>query len=465
MNNDWVENEFKQAYIRDERLTNRLTEVVTKLAKNPQTTLPQALGGWKETRACYRMLDNKKLSSEVILSGHRNQTIERMKNHETVLVIQDTTTLDFSHHPETEGIGLYSQSESKKGLLLHSSLAVTTNGVALGLLSQKYWSRECIDKTRDHNLLPIEEKESYKWLETMDASLYGIPQNVKAVTVADREADIYEFFLHSILNKNDVLVRMTKNRRIVDDNANTIEELIGQQPSVGEYVIQVPRNTRENVPARQARIQVKVTPITIRPPKNKASSKGEPNLNLYVIMAEETSTPPKGVKPIKWILVTNIKVDSLEKAIEIIGWYSQRWKIERFHYVLKSGCNIDEIQLTTGERLEKAIAIYSIIAWKILMMTYISRINPNEPCNVVFKEHEWQALWYYVNRGIPLPKKPPTIHEASRMVASLGGFLGRKSDGNPGVKVLWRGMARLNDMVQMYLITQSPAFSKLMDKA
>lgn len=462
MSKHWVDQEFEQVFVRDERLKNRVINIVKKLDANPQATLPQALGGWKEAKGCYRMLDNSRISQEVILSGHRIQTIERMKNYETVLNIQDTTHLDFSHHPETEGLGLYSDSEKKIGMLLHSALTITTEGVALGLLYQKYWSRGPKDPDRDYSKLSIEEKESYKWIDTMDKSLNGISiPNTRVVTVCDREADIYEFFQHAISKGHHLLVRMTQNRRITDDNAKTILKLLENAQVQAEIIIDVPRNTRQNIPSRQARLRIKYEPILVQPPKNKASTKGQPDLPLYVISAEEISIPPKGVKPISWILVTDIIVDSIETAIEVIGWYRQRWKIERFHYILKSGCNIDEIQLGTGERLEKAIALYSIVAWKILHMTYEARKNPQVSCDVVFKEHEWKSLYCFINNTMVPPKEPPSLQIAIRMVGHLGGFLGRKSDGNPGVRVLWKGMARLYDIANMWLLfTQPPSSPK-----
>jgi hypothetical protein len=466
MNKRWVDKEFSQAFIRDERLTNRVIDVVKKLDANPQATLPQALGGWQEAKACYRMLDNENISHEILLSGHRIQTIERMKNYDTVLNIQDTTHLDFSHHPDTDGLGAYCEFEDKIGMLLHSSLVVSTEGVALGLLHQKYWSREPKDPDRDYNKLPIEEKESYKWLETMDKSLMGVSTGTRVINVCDREADIYEFFQYALSKNHHLLVRMTQNRRIINDNADTILQLLKESQVQAEIVVDVPRNSRQNIGKRQARLTVKYEPVLVRPPKGKTSTKGQPDLPLYVVTVEEISTPPKGVKPISWYLITDIIVDSIETAIEVVGWYKQRWKIERFHYILKSGCNIDEIQLGTGDRLENAIALYSVIAWKILYLTYEARVNPQASCTLIFKEHEWQALYCYVNETAVPPKEPPSLQGAMKMVGHLGGFLGRKSDGDPGVRVIWKGMARLHDIANMWsLLTKPPVLSKDKGKA
>jgi hypothetical protein len=464
-NISWVEKELENTYIRDERLLNRLISVTKSLAANPVAPLTQALGGWNEVRGCYRMVNNKNITTDVILSGHSNETIERIKNHSVILVPQDTTSFDFSYLKDAEGLGPYSTSNDKMGMLLHTSMAMTTEGVPLGLLKQQYWVRDEIDPSRDHKQLPIEEKESYKWIENQQGSLDKIPSDVRVVSVSDRESDIYEYLRYNVENNHSFIVRAMKDRRVLDYKGNTLQKVLVNQPAGGQITVEVPRNTRENKPSRKARLEIKYCPITIRPPKNKPFTKGAPDLQIYVVLAQEISTPPEGVKPIRWVLLTDIKVETLEDAVKIIKWYAQRWKIERFHYILKGGCKIDDLQLCTGERLENMIAIYSIIAWKILYMTYEARENPDEDCGYVFKEHEWQALYCFINETPIPPKKAPSLHETIMMVAKLGGFLGRKGDGYPGAKVLWRGLARLHDIAKFWLITHSHFSSNDVDKA
>lgn len=454
-NTSWVDNEFEKAYIRDERLLNRLISVTKRLAVSPEAPLTQALGGWNELRGCYRLVNNKNITTDVILSGHSSETIERIKNHSVVLVPQDTTSFDFSYLPATEGLGPYSISENKKGILLHTAMAITTEGIPLGILNQQYWVRDPIDPNRDHKQFPIEEKESYKWIKNQQGSLTEIPSDIQVISISDRESDIYEYLGYNIDCNNSFIVRANKDRLVIDDKGKTLLKVLELQPVGGEIVVEVPRNTRENKPSRQARLEIKYCPVTVKPPKNKPFTKGDPNLQLYVVLAQESSTPPEGVKPIRWVLLTDIKIETLEDAVKIVKWYAQRWKIERFHYVLKGGCNIDDMQLGTGERLENMIAIYSIIAWKLLYMTYESRENPDDSCGYVFKEHEWQALYCFVNETPNPPKKAPSLYEAIIMVAKLGGFLQRKRDGYPGVKVLWRGFARLHDIAKLWLITHS----------
>lgn len=463
-NTSWVDNEFEKTYIRDERLLNRLISVTKSLAGNPGAPLTQALGGWNELRGCYRLVNNKNITTDVILSGHSSETVERIKDYSVVLVAHDTTWLDYSNLDSTEGLGICS-SEKQKGLFLHTSMALTTNGVPIGILNQQYWARDPIDPNRDYKQLPIEEKESYKWIKNQQESLTEMPSDTLVVSVSDRESDIYEYLRYNIDNNYSFVVRAEKDRLVKDNKGKTLLKVLVEQPVGGEIVVDVPRNTRENKPSRQARLEIKYCPVTIKPPKNKPFTKGAPNLQLYVVLAQEVSIPPEGVKPIRWVLLTDIKIETLEDAVKIVKWYAQRWKIERFHYVLKSGCNIDDLQLGTGERLENIIAIYSIIAWKILFMTYGSRENPDDSCGYVFKEHEWQALYCFVNETPFPPQKAPSLYEAIILVAKLGGFLGRKRDGYPGVKVLWRGFARLHDIAKFWLITHSHFPSNDVDKA
>lgn len=464
-NTSWVNKELEKTYIRDERLLNRLISVTKSLAGNTEVSLTQALGGWNETRGCYRLLNNKNITTDVILSGHTSETIERIKGHSVILVPHDTTSFDFSYLTSAEGLGPYSTSEDKKGMLLHTSMALTTEGVPLGLLKQQYWVRDAIDPERDYKQLPIEEKESYKWIKNQQGSLTQIPSDVLVVSISDRESDIYEYLRYNIENNHSFVVRAEKDRRVFNDKGDTLLKVLVNQPAGGEITVDVPRNTRENKPSRKARLEIKYCSVTIRPPKNKPFTKGAPNLQLYVVLAQEVSIPPEGVQPIRWVLLTDMKVETLEDAVKIVKWYAQRWKIERFHYVLKGGFKIDDLQLGTGERLENMIAIYSIIAWKILYMTYESRENPDQDCGYVFKEHEWQALYCFVNETPFPPKKAPSLQEAIMMVAKLGGFLGRKRDGYPGVKVLWRGLARLHDIAKFWLITHSHFISKDVAKA
>lgn len=452
----WVSHEFSKAPIRDKRLVDRLVTTTKLLSEYSHASIPQSCGSIANMVGAYRFFSNKNIKPEVILMSHRQQTIERMRSHETILVVQDTTSLDFSGHKATEGLGLYSDSQIAKGMLLHSALAVTTDGKPLGILSEHFWSREPKNPQRDHQKLPIQNKESLRWLNTLDESLEGIPSDIKAITVCDREGDIYDLFHKAISEKRDLLVRAARDR-IISNGVN--KKLFSEMEScipAGEVIVTIPRNANLNSPEREARLSIKHCPITIKPPKNRSAAECLSNLNLYAVLVEEVTLPPKGVKSIYWLLLTTLPVNSAEEAYEKVLWYKQRWKIERYHYALKSGCKIEELQLETADRLQNAIAVYSVIAWRLLWLTYESRENPNSSCEIILQKHEWQALYCFVNKTRQLPKIAPTMHEALVLIAKLGGFLARKRDGEPGVNVLWRGMSRLRDISESWLIFSFP---------
>jgi hypothetical protein len=438
-----ITNEFKHIKINDFRLIKRINITAETLDKNPESSIPKACQNVAKTKAVYRLLGNPKLQPDIIINSHRKETIKRMKEHKLVLCIQDTCTLDFTPHLKTKGLGPVGTSKFLSGLIMHSALCITTSGVPLGLLAQKIWARdpEKRGKSKLRKQLPIEEKESYKWLETMDSSLKGLPKEITVVTVADREADIYDLFYKATCENKHLLIRATHDRCLAGEQERLFSQ-IHNSPVQGECLIQLPRNTRLNMPERKAQLVIKFREVEICPPTKNSVLK-LPNIKLYAIYAQEISAP-EGATPVQWLLLTTLQVENFDQAIEKIRWYCHRWKVERFHYVLKSGCVIENLQLGTSESLKNIIAIYSVLAWKLIWITYLSRETPDAPCTLVLDENEWKVLYCLVNKKSSLPKQPPTLKEAVVLIARLGGFLARKNDGNPGVKVLWRGYSEFN---------------------
>jgi hypothetical protein len=448
-----IMNEFTHVAVGDRRLVKRLQETALLLAKKPGSSLPCACGSWAKTKGAYRLFGNKKITRRGILASHRESTMARVKGHEIVLLPQDTTALDFSMHRKTEGLGPYATDEDARGLLMHTTMAVSTEGVPLGILAQKIWAREEASYGKRHRRkeLSVAEKESGKWLEAMDESLVGLPVGVMAVTIGDREADIYDLFLKATREGKQLLIRATQDRRL--ERGRLLAEM-EEAPLVGECLVKVARNPASNLPPREARLVVRVRPVTLLPPRRR-SGEGLPPVKLHAILAKEIAPPPEVKEPIRWLLLTTLKVETVEEAAEKIGWYTQRWKVERYHYVLKSGCRVEDLQLEAAERLEKAIALYSVVAWQVLWLTYQARETPEVPCTVIFSEKDWQVLYCLVNNTDKPPKKPPTLKQAVFMLARLGGFLGRKGDGEPGVKVLWRGLRRLHDALDVLKTLQA----------
>lgn len=387
---------------------------------------------------------NERVSHEAIIGKARQETLEQLKGLTRVLVVEDTVSLNFSHHPATTGLGVL-ENKHTRGFLAHNTLAVSLDGVPLGLLKQDVWARndDELGKSKRRKERDFEEKESYKWVMGLP-DREQLPDTLEAIVVCDAEAHIYEFLAELQTQSLDYIVRATDYRGFMPDG-QALFAAIAEQPVQHTYPLELKR--RPDRAARTAHLELRFSAITLRQPK-RAKTPYE-TLTLYVVDVQEINAPD-GEKPIHWVVLTSLPVTTIEDAQQIVTWYSYRWLIERFHYVLKSGCKLEDSQLRDVDRLQRLLAVYSLVAWRLLRLTYQARVTPDAPCTVAFTDGEWQALFYFTQRGQPLPDQPPTLHQAVRWLAQLGGFLGRKSDGEPGVKVLWRGWSRLQDIVETF---------------
>jgi hypothetical protein len=367
-----------------------------------------------------------------------------------VLVAQDTTEINLTHHPATRGLG-YLGSPDCRGLLLHSLLAISPTGIPLGILRQFTWTRpvEQLGKRHRCRQTPLDEKESRRWLDGLAAAAEGLAHHPHVVLMGDRESDLFDLFAAPRAGHVDLLVRVCRERRRVEHPAKYLDAALEREPVRGHVQIEIP--ARANRPGRTAQMAVRWLFLEVHAPRHGLR---RPSVRLNFILVEEINPPP-GEKPVRWLLATTLPVNSLEEALRYVQWYAYRWIIERFHFVLKSGCKIEERQLEAVERIERAIPVFSIVAWRLLWLTLQARETPDTPCTVILQEFEWQPLWITVHgRGRPLPATPPTLREAVRMIARLGGFLGRKCDGEPGPQTLWRGLRRLHDLSEGWIAAQ-----------
>lgn len=443
----WALGELCSTELGDGRRTKRLVRLVSALAANPTRTLPEACEGWAETKGAYRLLENEELSPEMLLSGHRRSTLRRIGEQEVVLLIQDTTGVNFTKHRATQGLGpmggLQAPEHPAMGFFVHSCIAVTPQGLMLGVLSQKCWVRPQADGNADGGQAAGVAKESERWKETLQECAQALPAGVKAVTVCDREADIFDFLFTAVRLGQHALVRARHNRVLPHHQRLWVK--MDQAPVVGSMVIEVPRS--DDRPARTATLELRVTPVRLQ------SGPVVERLPLTAVLAREID-PPAGVQPVEWRLLTTLPVTSAEAAATCVNWYAKRWIIERFHYTLKSGCQVEQLQLETVERLQRAVAVYSIVAWRLMYLTYLARVEPDAPCTEVLTDAEWKALYCVTHKTKQTPPDPPDVQNAIQWIARLGGFLGRKRDGRPGLKVLWRGLRRLEDITFLWTIMQ-----------
>jgi hypothetical protein len=343
---------------------------------------------------------------------------------------------------------------SHQGLLAHTTLALTPERLPLGLLQQQVWAREQqVRRNHDHKQRPIAEKESQKWLRSLEAvsAARAACPNTQFVSVGDREADVYDLFLMERPLGVDLLVRAAQDRKAVHAE-KYLWAAMATAPLAATITIHL--GARAGQAAREATLAVRWQQITLRPPNSRAKEK-LPNITVWAVWAVETA-PPVGVEAVEWLLLTTVSLTSTDQALSILEWYTARWGIEVWHKVLKSGCQIEEKQLETAARLERCLSLYSVIAWRILYTTMLARTVPEVPCTVVLEEEEWQGLYCRIHRVALAPAKPPTLQQAVRWIAQLGGFQGRKGDGEPGVMVLWKGFQHLVDIAAMYRIMRPP---------
>ena len=449
---DWACQEFRAAKLNDERLSKRLLILARDFYDRPQANIAQACQSRAKTKAAYRFFEHAQTTMNTILRSHYEATVNRINQEKVVLVVQDTTSLNYSAHPATVGLGpIGSKREGIVGLVVHDSMAFNLEGTPLGLIDVQCWARDPkqFQKKRLRHQLPIEKKESQKWLKGFQkvAEAQKHCPKTTLVSVGDREADIYELFKLALSDPcgAHLLVRAVRDRFLAEGQGHLWEKM-AREPVGGIQVLSVPRQGKRA--AREARLEVRFRQVRLKPPKHKPKL-GE--LSVWAIVAEETDAP-KGVEPLKWMLLTTMEVSDFDEATEKLSWYARRWGIEVYHRTLKSGCKVEERQLGSADRIEACLAIDMVVAWRIFHLTKLGRETPEVPCTVFFEQADWKALCCFTRQDPTPPDQPPSLREALRMVAGLGGFLGRKGDGEPGTKSLWLGIQRLDDIAATWKI-------------
>jgi hypothetical protein len=449
---EWLAYELSEVSLGDKRLDWRLLDTGAKLAAKPGGSINQACDDWADTKASYRLFDNQKTTAAKVLAPHQKRTRERASTQERVLAIQDTTYLNYTHHPHKRGMGpIGTTKQVLTGMVMHSTLLTSCVGLPLGLVSQEIWVRPEEAKQMnptERRKLPIEEKESYKWLKALSQTVEVVPTETQVITIGDSESDIFELFNHARSLETELLIRAAQDRSVCEPEVGRLWTTLGRQAVAGHLKVKVP--ARNNEAKRDAIVTVRYAHITLKAPEHLRKTMA--NMPLDAILVEEEN-PPRGVAaPLCWLLLTTVPVFSFDDALERIQWYRIRWQIEVYHKILKSGCHIEETQLATAERLRPFIALFSIIAWRLFWLTHMARHEPDAPCTVVLADHEWRALYAYQQKSSHPPSSLPTVAQVTLWIAQLGGFLARNHDGHPGVTVIWRGWTRLTDISSSWLI-------------
>jgi hypothetical protein len=450
---NWAEQEFGTIRLYDGRLKQRLYKIAQDFYGAPEANIPQACGSKAGTMGAYRFFQNPKATMDIILDAHTEATIDRIRKHRVVLAPQDTTTLNYSTHPMTEGLGPVNTTNDKSiGLLLHDTLAFTQDGTPLGVLDAQCWARDPNDpqKRERRHQLPIEQKESAKWLRSFHkvTQIQRLCPDTLLVSIGDRESDIYELFdmARKTPNGPGLLVRSEKSRRR-KTGQGFLWDVMAQKQVAGSLKIHVPRSGSRK--ARDSMVQIRFANVQLKRPKNNTTSME--SIDIWAVYVLERPDEPVA-SPIEWLLLTTVAVESFADAQKRVEWYSGRWGIEVYHRTLKSGCRIKDRQLGTADRLETCLGVDMVVAWRIYHLTMLGREVPDTACTVFFKDVEWKALCCYVNKSAAPPEKPPSLKKAIFMIGAMGGHLGRKSDGFPGTQTLWRGLQRLDTATEMYCI-------------
>jgi hypothetical protein len=453
----WAERTFGQADLGDKRRTRRLVDVAAALAGRPLSSFCATFEQWSNTKGAYRLIENEKVTVQALRAPITRAAVEACRNQSLVLAVSDTTALNFTNHRATLGLGHIGEAQVQ-GLWFHSTILLRPDGCPLGLLRQQSWARdpEGYGQHRSRQYWEIEKKESYRWVQTVteaSQALAFLPDQEcpRLIHLFDREGDIHEVFEAVVECGEGCVIRSARNRK-TKNPSDYLQDSVLSGPALGRRTIQVPRKQGER--KRTANVEYRACALTLNPPGAGHPKRMPVEVNVVAVTEPR---PPEGVEPLQWILVTTEPIDTLEDVIEIVRLYTLRWRIEEYHLILKSGCRIEKVQFETAERITKVLSLLAA-ALRLLQLTYRARVEPDLPCTEVLIKDEWRALVTRIEGRPPSKRaRPPTLKQAVLWIGRLGGHLGRKSDGMPGVRTMWQGWRDLQILVVMYrACTQGP---------
>jgi hypothetical protein len=395
---DWVDEELESLDLGDYRLVHRLKKMTRDSFAKPCASIPKRSNGkWGDIKGFYGFLKNDKVNKEKILSPHMRATCERMKDQSIVLAVQDTTELDLSHLVSNENLG--SINDNQKGFLVHDTMAFTPEGTPLGIIDVQVWKRdpETLGNKKNLDKIPIEEKESYKWIKSFHRcdDLKKQCPGTTIVNIGDRESDIYELFWEKQRTDSQVelLIRSNKgkSRRCSE---GYIWNVLPNEPELARIDVEIPHSG--NRKGRVAKVSVSMKRSELIAPKSKSHL---PNIAVTCIYLKEIEYDSSLVEnPLEWMLLTTLEVPDNELMFKIVSWYTKRWCIEIYHKVLKSGCKVETRQLDSDKSITNCLAIDMFIGWRIYYLVKMGREVPQLPCTVCFEEDEWKALTFYYSK-------------------------------------------------------------------
>ena len=443
---EWIQTELGRVDLGDHRLNKRMGLVLEELSRQPEKSICAATSGLNEMMGAYRFFHNSKVTAPTVLSPHRQATEQRAAQQERVVAIQDTSQLDFSGRQPISGAG-YLEGATSQGFFFHPLLVVTAERLPLGTLWFKVWGRQELNIRDTRRERPLEQKESVRWLEGYReacALAERCPQT-QVICVQDAEADVFELPLLAQAKAAagerhaEFIIRAAQDRRTDSQEGKLWAQLLAS-PVLGKLSCSLPR--REQRPVREATLEVRAQEVTLLAPQ-RTQGPALSSLRIWAVLAREVD-PPAGSEPVEWLLLTSRPADTLTAAVQILQDDSCRWEVEIFFRVLKTGCQVERLQFEQGNQLLPAFALYAIVAWRILYLVHLGRSVPQLSCAALLDPDEWKAVWVVTKRQAP-PRAPPALQEMIRLIARLGGYKGRKGDGEPGPQAMWQGLLRAFD--------------------
>ncbi len=457
----WVYEEFSEIDLGDKRVNSKALKIIDTLAKQPGASIPQAFDSWSDAKCCYEFFSSGKVQWEKILHSHENATLKRIQQESVVLLPADTSSLNYTSKPSIQNLGHIAN--KNMGIWIHPLLAITPERVCLGAVNTKIWTRTKKNKElSDHELysLPIEEKEIYRWIESYQQSCIVAREcpETQVIMMSDRESDFAELFQEVYRSQKkeryaDVIIRSAHDRAVeVDEGSEIIRKKLRSHmkasKALGIMEFTIPATTGR--PERKVTQTLKAARVTFKK-RHISKAKISPKVTMNAVMAIEEN-PPKDAEPLIWVFLTTLPIHSFEQVAQIINYYLARWEIETFFKVLKSGCKIEEKRSKDSENLKSLIAVFLVVAWRILYAMRMGRIHPDLSSEVVFTKNEWMAVYSFTQKRSKPPTAPPPLGKFIRSVAKLGGYLDRKNDPPPGPKALWIGMSRMYDLTSSWEI-------------
>jgi hypothetical protein len=454
----WIETETTTADFGDERLKRRYQLLLDRLSAKPTLSIPAACQGLAETTAAYRFCDSARTDAAKVLQPHQDATLARVRAEPVVVVAQDTTEIEIDRPHERIGGPL--NDASRWGLYLHPLLALTPQRIPLGVVAAKIWSRDPdefaksqVEKRQARKAKPLEQKESVRWLEGYQSAcaLAAAAPATKVIAVADSEGDIYECLQAGNTGAAAYIIRGCQDRAVLAQEQPLLLQALACKAALGTLKVRVSaraastgdatKKRKQARAGRVARVTVRAAVVWLRGPARPGGKL--PDLRVHAILVKEEK-PPAGEEPIEWLLLTDLPIATFDDVTAVLDYYCCRWEIEVYFRTLKSGCKIEELQFERQDRYEVCLALYLVVAWRVLHVLMLGRECPQLPCDAVLSEAEWKSA-YVIATNEAAPAAPPPLADLVTLIAELGGYLNRKHDGPPGPQTMWIGLQRVRD--------------------